>query len=331
MSDDDDFDNDTIILAGANDNATDDIILPFQLEVSNLRGRVVRLGDVLTDILDPHHYPQAVARLVGEGAGLTLLLGGMLKFEGVFTLQAQGDGPVRMVICDLTTGGELRAMAGYNTDKLTAAGIDATGHTVVGLRPSDQTCDLKTLMGAGHLAFTVDQGEHTERYQGIVELNGADLAECVGHYFAQSEQIETVLKVAAGMVNGAWRAGGIMLQRLPVPATEQTPERLDQATEDWDRAIALLHTCTRDELIHDHLEAQSLLYRLFHEEGVRVFNPIVLSKGCRCSMEKLRDILATMPDADIEHMTVDGKVTMTCEFCNQDFDFTPGEIKPTVQ
>lgn len=312
---------DEIILSGANDNTYDDMIQPFQLEASNLRGRVVRLGAVISDILAPQSYPDPVAQLVGEACGLSLLLGGMLKFEGVFTLQAQGDGPVRMVIADLTTAGELRGMATFNPERL---GEFAGGVQV--LRASDKIHDLQNMMGSGHLAFTVDQGEHTERYQGVVELKGVDLAACVQHYFQQSEQIDTMIKVAAGRVHDGWRVGGIMIQRLPIPENEQTPERMAAATEDWDRAQALLATCTPDELIRETLIANDLLFRLFHEEGVRVFNPIHLKKGCRCNLDKLTAVLKTMSSDDLEHMAVDGKITMTCEFCNKDFDFDPKGI-----
>ena len=318
-------DDEGILLMGVNDNIQDDMIQTFQLEQSNLRGRIVRMGTVLDDILVPHKYPNAVAQLVSEATGLSLLLGGMLKFEGTFTLQAQGNGPVRMVVSDLTTKGEVRGVASYDREKLAAAGI--ADSTVVGFHAADKVYDLKTLMGEGYLAFTVDQGDHMERYQGIVELKGEELATCVMHYFDQSEQIDTVIKIAAGLVNGTWRVGGIMIQRLPIPDVEQTTERLASAQDDWDRAQALLGTCTRDELIRETLLPNDLLFRLFHEEGVRVYNPLHLTKGCRCNMDKLRVVLGAMPKDDIDHMTVDGKITMTCEFCNKDFDFSPDEIK----
>jgi molecular chaperone Hsp33 len=321
-------DDNNIILMGANDNTYDDLILPFQIEKSNLRGRIVRLGTVLTDILTPHNYPAPVAQLVGEAGCLSLLLGGMLKFDGVFTLQAQGTGPVRMVISDLTTSGELRAMASYNPDRLAELGIEGNGsETVIGLRAHDHSHDLTRLMGTGHLAFTVDQGEHTERYQGIVELQGQDLSASVQHYFEQSEQIGTMLKVACGLVDGVWRAGGVMVQRLPLAEISQTPEGIAQAEDDWDTAVALLSTCTPAELLDEYGPVTDLLYRLFHEEGVRVFNPLRLKKGCRCNIDKLRGILTTMPEDDLEHMTIDGKIIMTCEFCNKNFDFDPKEIK----
>lgn len=314
-----------IVLSGANDNVYDNMIQPFQLERSNLRGRAVRLGSALHDILAPHGYPVPVSQLVGESSVLSLLLGGMLKYEGVFTLQAQGDGPVRMVVSDLTSAGEIRAMASFNPDRLQEIGI-AADPSVVNFRSTDKVYDLQSLMGAGYLAFTVDQGDHTERYQGIVELKDNDLSSSVLHYFSQSEQIDTYIKIAAGVIDGYWRGGGIMIQRLPLPEAEQTPERIAEVDDDWDRAMALLQTCTRDELLRPALGANDLLFRLFHEEGVRVYNPLHLKKGCRCSRDKLDSILATMSNDDIEHMTVDGEITMRCEFCSTDFIFDPKVI-----
>jgi molecular chaperone Hsp33 len=275
------------------------------------------LGAVLTDILTPHAYPDAVAKLVAEAVVLAPLLGGMLKFEGTFTLQAQGDGPVRLVVADLTTAGAVRGMATFKAEKLATI----VSEDVVSLHPNHRLHDLKQLLSEGFLTFTVDQGEHSERYQGIVELNQPDLAACVTHYFMQSDQIETYLKIAAGRIENEWRAGGVMIQRLPLPADQQTPEGIAQAEDDWERATALLHTCTDDELIRPSLGASDLLYRLFHEEGVRVYNPVRLSKGCRCSTEKLQGILTTLSADDRAHLTVDGAITMNCEFCNKHFRF----------
>lgn len=319
-------DEDELILAGANDNTYDNMIQPFQLERSNLRGRAVRLGVVLNEILASHAYPWPVAQMTGEAVVLALLLGGMLKYDGVFTLQAQGDGPVRLVVADLTTDGAVRAMASFDEEKLKAMGI-ATDASVVNFRTLDKTYDLGALLGKGYLAFTVDQGAHMERYQGIVELRPEGLEDSVLHYFDQSEQIETYLKIAAGVVDGFWRAGGVMIQRLPLPEAEQTPERLAAVEEDWERSVALLSTCTREELVQPALGANDLLYRLFHEEGCRVYNPVQLRKACRCGREKLDALLHSMSDDDIAHMTVDGAITMTCEFCSTAYTFDPATIQ----
>ena len=320
---DDNDNNDDIILLGANDNVTDDMILPFVLQESNLRGRVVRLGDVLDHILVPHAYPMPVAQMTGESVTLSLLLGGMLKYDGVFTLQAQGSGPVRLVVADLTSDGSVRGMAAFDPDQL--GHILNNSGDVVGLRATDSVFDLKTLMGDGYLSFTVDQNNGADRYQGIVALEALDLATAVQNYFRQSEQIETILKVACGQVDGHFRAGGIMIQRLPL-SPDALPSDMDMAQDHWNRARAFLDTCTRDELIRTGLPATDLLYRLFHEDGVKVFNPIAVRKGCRCSVEKLYGILSRMSESDRTDMTVEGKITMHCEFCSKDFAFDPASL-----
>jgi molecular chaperone Hsp33 len=319
-----------IFISNANDNSQDNMILPFSFDRSAVRGRIARLGSVLRDILDPHDYPEPVAQLVAEAAALTLLLGGMLKYEGVFTLQASGDGPVRMLVCDLTSAGELRAVAHYDraeAEQIVPALAKET--SVQTLRPHDRALDLKTLMGNGHLAFTVDQGDQEERYQGIVALDGPQLSDCVQHYFDQSEQIETTIRIAVGRVaEDGWRAGGVMIQRLPLAEQDKTQGREEEVQDDWDRALALLSTCTPDELLSVGLLATDLLYRLFHEEDVRAYTPLYLRKGCRCYTEKLMGILKTMSPDDLAHMTIDGHITMTCAFCAKDFVFVPNELSP---
>src|SRR5271155_1922590 len=177
--------------------AMDDLILPFQIEAPGLRGRIARLGPLADEILHRHAYPAPVARV------LAALLAGALKYEGVFTLQASGKGPVRLMVADVSSGGTLRGYAQFEEARLPAA-ADAR---------------LLHLVGPGHLAFTVDQGDFTDRYQGIVELAGASLTDCVHHYFRQSEQLECALRVAVSESGGRWRTGALMLQRLP-PAAE---------------------------------------------------------------------------------------------------------------
>src|SRR5947209_13036623 len=181
--------------------AADDLVQPFQIEATSLRGRLVRLGAVVDTILTRHAYPEPVATLLGEAIVVAVILAGALKYEGVFTLQTKGDGPVRLLVADVTSAGAVRGYAQYDAALLAkAAGGKATA-------------SVPRLLGAGHIAFTVDQGEHTERYQGIVELQGATLAECAHHYFRQSEQLQAGIKTAIGReaTSGAWRAGGIVL------------------------------------------------------------------------------------------------------------------------
>ncbi|MAS86425.1 MAG: molecular chaperone Hsp33 [Micavibrio sp.] len=304
----------------------DDVVQPFQLESSSLRGRLVRLGPVLDDILGAHDYPLIVSKLVAETTTLALLLSSMLKYEGVFTLQMSSDGPVTMVVADVTTQGHVRACATFSEERLLA------------LKKKEPS--FEQLVGKGYLAFTVDQGENTERYQGIVSLEGESLLESIEHYFAQSEQIGTGLKMAIGMPpnnkKSGWRAGAIMLQHLP-----EHGEHLDKADrktidfkedsqdmeEDWQRANILLETCTAEEFLSPSLDGNNLLMRLFHEEGVRVFTPLAIQKKCRCSLERSESVILALSEEELRNAAKEDKmIHMTCEFCSQTYDFALDKI-----
>ncbi len=190
------------------------------------------------------------------------------------------------------------------------------------------TLPCRELMGGGYIAFTVDQGDHTERYQGIVELNGVTLAECAQHYFRQSEQIQAGLKLAVSRSGseGTWRAGGLMLQRVP-PEGGYTVIA-DDVEDGWRRAMVLMSSTTPGELVDPALTAHRLLYRLFHDEGVRVFDTHLVEARCRCSRERIAGILRSFPQQDIDEMQQDKVTTVTCEFCNTRYDFTPDEFAP---
>lgn len=291
----------------------DNLFQTFQLEGSNLRGRILRMGASINDILDRHAYPDAISILTGQAAVLALLLSSMLKYDGIFTLQTKSDGPVSMLVSDITRRGVVRACATY----------DATQ-----LRSSDQ--DATALMGTGHLAFTVDQGEDMDRYQGIVSLTGGSLQDSVQHYFTQSEQIATGIRIAVGRDGaGQWRAGGIMLQRLPEEGGINTPGEGEE--DDWRRTMILLQSCKDEELLDATLTQNDLLFRLFHEEGVRVYEPTTVQEGCRCSQERADRIIATMSDEDRHDMTVDGKITVNCEFCSREYIFDETDTKGRIQ
>ncbi len=298
----------------------DDIVQPFQVDPFALRGRLVRLGPALDKILTQHAYPDAVAALLGEAATLAVTLAGALKYEGIFTLQTKGDGPIRLVVADVTSSGALRGYAQFDEDKLAAA--LAAGPATV-----------PRLLGSGYLAFTVDQGEFTERYQGIVELQGATLADCAHHYFRQSEQLEAGIKLAVGKIEGHWRAGGLMIQRLPAEGGEdrQAPDDFrprallgEELDEGWRRAIILMGSSTNQELLDPDLQPKDFLFRLFHEDGVRVYPEHGLAALCRCSRDRIETVLRNLPETDIEEMKVDRRIEVTCQFCNatQTFDDT---------
>ena len=292
-----------------------DIVLPFQIETQAVRGKLVRLGTTVDHILSRQDYPVPVATLLGELAVLAALVASALKVEGILTVQIKGEGAVGMLVADATSDGAIRGYAQYDPDALS----ESTGRCDWRLAP------VPRLIGAGHLAFTVDQGPDTERYQGIVELCGGSLAECAHSHFRQSDQSQAVFKLAVAPDGGggAWRAGGMMMQRLPDPGrTQVSGEARNEAAEDeWRRAVILMGSCTSEELVDDGLHPHDLLYRLFHEDGVRVFEPHSLAHGCRCSRDKVVTMLQSFPRGEIEALRIDDAVIVTCEFCGARYDF----------
>jgi len=308
---------------------SDNVVQPFQLESSNLRGRIVSLGSVLDDILNPHDYPDNVSQLLGETVTLCALLSSMLKYDGVFTLQAQGDGPIQMLLSDMTTQGGIRGCATFNEDRVQEAAEQLSAFSEEVDESSDN--QLAQLLGKGYIAFTVDQGAGTDRYQGIVELKGASLVDCVQHYFVQSEQIGTGIILAVGKRDGHWRASGIMLQHMPEDNVMEAADIGNTGEDDWRRTMILLQSCTEEELLKPDLEPCELLRRLFHEEGVRVFSSSELYKECRCSDEKVENILMMMGEEDRDYMAEDGDIKMTCEFCSKDYVFSEKEIEKKVK
>ncbi|WDZ77070.1 Hsp33 family molecular chaperone [Ensifer adhaerens] len=320
---------------GEFDFAGDDHVVPFQVEGLDVRGRAVQLGPMLDAILERHNYPLPVARLVAETVVLTVLLGTSLKFEGKLIVQTKGDGPVDLVVADFSTPDRVRAYARYDADALAVAEKD--GRTL-----------SHELLGKGVLAFTIDQGVHTQRYQGIVALDGATLEEIAGVYFRQSEQIPTKVRLGVaelldrdenGKPRHRWRAGGMVAQFLP-----EAPERMRQpdlsggdgddgasAFEDddlWAEAKVMVETIDTDELTDPMVGTERLLYRLFHERGVRVYEPQAVFDRCSCSREKLRSVLANLEADDLESTIDDGEVKVTCEFCSTTYRFEASEVRP---
>jgi molecular chaperone Hsp33 len=315
------------------ETSADDTILPFEVATLDLRGRVVRLGPAVDDILTRHEYPAPVAKLLGEAIALTLLLGSALKFEGRFILQTQTDGPVRMLVVDYATSGKVRACARFDAERVAAA--IAAGEAGAG-----------ELLGRGHLAMTIDQGVEASRYQGLVALEGGGLEAAAHEYFTRSEQIPTRVRLAVaeeyragpGGLRHRWRAGGILLQFLP-----KAPERLrqpdldpdapegtvpDTVPEDdaWVEGRSLVATVEDLELIDPDVSSERLLFRLFHERGVRVFRSAPVTAQCSCSRENVSAMLRSFPQDDRDHMVEDGKISVTCEFCNSTYVFAPDEV-----
>ncbi len=273
----------------------------------------MRLGAVLDDILSGHKsYPDDVLHLTAETLVLGAMLSSMLKYEGIFTFQTSGEGPVTMLVADMTSNGHVRACAAFKEEEL---------------KDRKFIDNRAELLGKGYLAFTVDQGEFTERYQGIVELKNESLLTSVQHYFTQSEQINTGMMMAIGKVEGKWRGCGIILQQMPEDSANYNKDQSNVNEDDWRRTMILLSSVKDDEMLSPMLGPKDLLFRLFHEEGVRVFDQQPLMKSCRCSAERVRGILSGMSPEDINDVTVDGKIVMTCEFCSTEYVFNPDEFK----
>jgi molecular chaperone Hsp33 len=304
----------------------DDAVLPFEVASLDLRGRLTRLGPALDELLGKHDYPPPVGKLLGEAIVLTTLLGSSLKFDGRFILQTQTDGPVSLMIVDFQAPDRIRAYARFDATRL-AAGQDSA-----------------TLLGRGHLAMTIDQGPDMSRYQGLVALEGGNLEDAAHEYFLRSEQIPTKVRIAVGEEwrggdgpKHRWRAGGMLLQFLP-KAPERARRDLDPGDapegiaadvvpddDAWVEGQSLIGTVEDIELIDPDLSGERLLYRLFHERGVRVFPSLPLRAKCSCSREAVSAMLASFAPQDRADMVKDDKVVVTCEFCSSVYEFTPEE------
>jgi molecular chaperone Hsp33 len=301
----------------------DDIVLPFAVESLSVRGRLVRLGPAIDHLLKRHDYPEPISRLLGEAVTLAALLGSTLKHEGRFQLQTKSDGLVGMLLVDFDAPSNLRALARF--DKARVDGVAAN----------------EDLMGRGHMAFTIDPGGDMNRYQGVIALEGQSLEAAAHHYFERSEQIPTLVRLAVGETvtqsGRAWRAGGLIVQHLPEAprrradfhpgdAPEGTaPDRVEE-DDAWTEAQALAATTEAHELIDPTLSGERLLFRLFNERGVRVFEPTPLADVCRCSAEGVDAMLRSFPPDDVRHMIGDdGMIGVTCEFCSTKRIFDPAD------
>ena len=312
--------------------AWDDTVLPFQLDASDIRGRVARLDGVLGGILDQHDYPPAVEALIAEMALLTAMIGQTIKLRWKLSLQVQTKGAVRMIATDYyapETEGEaarIRAYASFDRDRV-------TGH------------DPFAQLGEGYFAVMIDQGEGTTPYQGITPIAGGSLRACAEAYFAQSEQLPTRFELSFGKSTERdgpehWRAGGVMIQHMPKAspfAREggsgeggllQAADIVDgEEGETWNRVNLLLDTADALELIGPSVAPTDLLYRLFHEEVPRVFDVQAVRFGCTCSEDRVRQSLSIYSARDIEKMTTDGgRVTADCQFCGARYDLDPATV-----
>lgn len=311
--------------------AWDDTVLPFQLDRSDIRGRVARLDGVLEQVLSQHDYPPVIEALVAEAALLTALMGQAIKLRWKLSLQVRGKGPARLIATDYygpTEDGQparIRAYASFDEERL------------------DHAADPFSQIGEGYLAVLLDQGEGNVPYSGITPIAGGSLSHCAETYFAQSEQLPTRFSVTYGRSHSPggvehWRAGGVMLQHMPkasasVAATEGSGEGgllhhtdilAGDEAENWTRANALLDTVEQLELIGPSVQPTELLVRLFHEEEPRVFDAQPVRFGCTCSEAKVRNSLSIYSAKDIRHMTTEaGIVTADCQFCGAHYELDP--------
>jgi len=296
-------------MSNTNAKNIDDLVTPFHLEGQPVRGRIVRLGSVLDDILQAHDLSDPVARLLGEAILSSVLAGSSLKFDGRVIIQASGDGPVSFLVSDFTTDGGVRGYIRVDADKL----------------PKQSVLDLKALMGSGQFALTIDPGKAEHRYQGIATLEPVSFAATLEAYFKQSEQIPSRLILAVSKHTDAagitsWRGGGMLVQRIADGNDEDD-------NNGWETALALVKTITADELTDPMLSTEALLYRLFHEQGVRTFETSPVFKRCTCTPERLKGILKNFTRAERMEMTTEQKqIEMTCEYCAKTFQFAAGEV-----
>lgn len=302
-----------------------DALLPFEVASLDLRGRLIKLGPALDEILSKHAYPPAVSKVLGEAIVLTSLLGSSLKFEGRFSLQTQTDGPISMIVVNFTAPDKLRAYARFDAARIKFG--QTTGE----------------LLGKGHLAMTIDQGADMSRYQGLVALDNDDLEAAAHEYFLRSEQIPTRVRLAVGEeLRGhggprhRWRAGGLLLQFLPKSPVRQPdlhpgdmPEGAEAHTsaeaDAWVEGQSLMQTVEDVELIDPELSGERLLFRLFHERGVRVFSPQNVRAKCSCSREAVGSMLNGFTKRERIDMVENGKIVVTCEFCSSVYTFTAEE------
>ncbi len=277
-----------------------DISIPFVLPHFSIRGRLVRLKDVSTTILNQHDYPFPVEKVLAELLAASATLAGLLKYEGIFSLQTKTDGPVALTIIDITHTGHMRGYA-----QLQQPGVG-------------QKDKFQELLGTGYLAFTVDQGLTVDRYQGIVTLNHESLPQALEHYFDQSEQLETRFFIASEKTDeGIWKSGAILLQQLP-------NQHVDGET--WTHVDALLNTLSPQEFLDFSTPYEKLLVRLFHEGGVTIFDPTFLKAQCRCSVERIKDFLNTLTADEIDNLLEKGELKITCEFCNHHYNFNRKDL-----
>ena len=296
-----------------------DTCASFHINNGAFYGRMVRLDEVINTILSKHQYTPVVSGILAESTALAALLSSTIKYDGLFTFQTQSNGPVSMVVVDVSSQGTIRASAKYDEARIERAKT---------LRKTeDEHEETPHFLGGGYMAFTVDQGGPDKMYQGVVDIQGKTLAECAMRYFKQSEHIDTYIRLflqAPATPQNRWQAAGILLQKLPSYGGKLDADVDINAA--WEEAVVFIDSLKDAEVFDASLSAADLLHRLFHANGLEVEAGQHYHFGCRCNRDKLQAVLSSMSAADIDAMTENGKITAECNFCGEKYSFEKGEL-----
>lgn len=298
-----------------------DFIRTFIIDDGLFRGAITRNFNVIQDILNRKKYPQNVSLLLAEAITLTNLLASVIKYEGIFTLQIKGDAAIKTIVVDETSDGKIRAYARFDEQELNN----------VSYEDIKNRGSVPALLGAGYMIFTMDNSDGTQRYQGMVELEGNTLADCAHKYFQKSEQIKTAIKIAVAFsdTDKSWKSAGMLLQKMPENGGNKnilkSKEEIDDA---WNTDVILMGSLTDQELLDEKLSPENILYRLYHEQDVFLFNEKILTFLCRCSRNRIIGVLKSFSEKDLQDMKKNNKISVTCEFCGKTYDITENDLKP---
>lgn len=292
----------------------------FHIDSGAFLGRFVRLDSILDDILGKHKYPKQVGAVVAECTALAVLLASSMKYDGLFTLQTGSNGPIPMIVVDVSSEGNIRAYARYDEERINKAKEIR--------KTTDELEETPHFLGSGHLAFTVDQGQGKDTYQGIVDIQGKNLSEIALRYFRQSEQIETYLKLylqAPSSDNLGWQAAGLMLQRIP--ATGGKVDKSKDNEELWHEALVFAESLKKEEIFNHSLSSEMLLNRLYHSNNLVISDTKEYKFSCRCSRDKLLSTLSGFDQKELDEIADNGKIGITCDFCSEHYVFDRGELQ----
>ena len=284
----------------------DNHIIPFQLGGNRVRGSIVRLGTAVSEIIKRHNYPKNIESLLADTLTITACLGSRMKHDGVFTIQAKGTGEVHTLFSDVTNNGFLRGYVGFNPDL------------------SILHKDLISLMVSGHITFTLDQGKYSKRYQGIVALEDKSISKSAELYFNNSEQLETKFVVfnnydsEGSFKEKLFSSGLIMLQKMP----NKTDMDEEENREVWENSLNFLSTLKKEECLSVSLTSRDILFRLFNEVDVIVYDEIVIQDKCRCSKEKVELAIKNLNKDELNEIADEkGNIKVICEFCKMERSF----------